>query len=243
MAKRIEVLERLPFAPIVAALFACVAIVLVAATPQWLFERWVALSGIAAIIPAATPPLGEKARIAAAVFAGAATGGLVWLMVAIGEKRLRGAPMTRTDRGTAIPSPIVAPHRRPLFADTELGAPLMSDEAMTQAREELVLDMPIPAAEVHTKVTPMAPFEPGHWLKVDEVEGYVPLEMPDKAPDEAHPGEDERVEARQPVRLRPVAQETIPTLLDRLDAAIARKPPGFRPDRSDLATLRRALGR
>ena len=54
--------QRLPFAPVVALMFAAVAAVLVLATPIWLLEHAVLAIGLPDILPAAAPPLGSKAR-------------------------------------------------------------------------------------------------------------------------------------------------------------------------------------
>jgi hypothetical protein len=231
MAMHGKLVANLPFAPIVAALFACVAVALVIATPQWLFERWVALSGIAGIIPAATPPLGEKARIAAALFAGLATGAAIWAGLTLAARVM--APRSRpAARGSSLdpawpltPLPETGLHRRPLFADTELGAPLMSEEAMTQAREELVLDAPLAEAELAANVE-----EPRSLPEV------VPLPQPEMTEPVPEPS------PRGVTLMRPVADESIATLLDRLEAALALKPVGYRPDRTDIASLRRAMG-
>lgn len=55
-------LQRLPFAPVVALMFAAVAALLVLATPVWLLEHAVLGVGLPEVLPAAAPPLGSKAR-------------------------------------------------------------------------------------------------------------------------------------------------------------------------------------
>lgn len=68
-------IQRLPFAPIVALMFAAVAAVLVLATPVWLLEHAVVQLGLPEVVSSAAPPLGTKARFLlvfiAAVVAGA----------------------------------------------------------------------------------------------------------------------------------------------------------------------------
>lgn len=54
--------QRLPFAPVVALMFAAVAAILVLATPIWLLEHAVLAVGLPDVLPAAAPPLGSKAR-------------------------------------------------------------------------------------------------------------------------------------------------------------------------------------
>lgn len=55
-------IQRLPFAPVVALMFAGVAAILVLATPIWLLEHAVITAGLPDVLPAAAPPLGTKAR-------------------------------------------------------------------------------------------------------------------------------------------------------------------------------------
>lgn len=225
-----RMLAKLPFAPIVGALFALVAVVLVIATPQWLFERWVSVSGIASIISAATPPLGEKARILAAVVAGIGVGGMLWSALTLGERLLRRSAVGHEPDEVAA-SPAIDMRRRPLSADNELGAPLMSDEAMAQAREELVLDMPL-ADDLDDK-PPVIEAEP----EMVEADGWAapPVEVLDARP--------ELAKVSKPARLEQVVDQSIPALLSRLESAISRKPTGYRPGRGDISKLRRVLGR
>lgn len=162
MQKRLKGVPDLPFPPIVAGLYGIVSGFLVYSTPQWLFEHAVDMSGIAQFIPAATPPLGEKARLlcaGASVFAVALA---LWPALAMAQsivRKMRKKPEVHVRaRGIVIPdsmdnsvvSHLTVPHevglpggaRAPIFADNELGAPLMSDEALV-AGEELVLDAPL----------------------------------------------------------------------------------------------------
>lgn len=61
--------QRLPFAPVVALMFAAVAAILVLATPVWLLEHAVLAVGLPDVLPAAAPPLGSKARFLLVVLA------------------------------------------------------------------------------------------------------------------------------------------------------------------------------
>ena len=63
-------LQRLPFAPVVALMFAAVAALLVLATPVWLLEHAVLSLGLPDVLPAAAPPLGTKARFLLVFLAG-----------------------------------------------------------------------------------------------------------------------------------------------------------------------------
>lgn len=111
------------------------------AMPDAAFGRVVELSGLPAVLPAAQPPLGTTARVAALVFAGIGTFALVWLVLrALGKTP--AAPRRRAEieeieiapprlrRADAHPD---APSRRPIFAGLDLGEPL---EAPREAEPE-----------------------------------------------------------------------------------------------------------
>jgi hypothetical protein len=148
--------NRLPFAPIVALLFAGTSAALMMATPVWLLEKWVAKSGLASIVSAAEAPLGFKARILIVV-AVALIVGLVTLitMIPIGRKLgskkmnrhfapgVKGKPVAVSpfsppqmddvqdgnDAGRYKPAVAETDFgfaRAPIFADRELGAPFMT---------------------------------------------------------------------------------------------------------------------
>ncbi len=72
-------IQRLPFAPVVALMFAAVAAILVLATPVWLLEHVVYAAGLPDILPAAAPPLGSKARFLLVVLAAGGTFALAFL--------------------------------------------------------------------------------------------------------------------------------------------------------------------
>jgi hypothetical protein len=72
-------LQRLPFAPVVALMFAAVAVLLVLATPLWLLEHAVLAAGLPDVLPAAAPPLGSKARILLVLLAGAGAAVIAFL--------------------------------------------------------------------------------------------------------------------------------------------------------------------
>lgn len=140
MAKKRSLIQRLPLAPVFGAMLGSAAVILVAATPQWLFDAMVASSGIGEVLSVAQPPLGMKARLLAifVAFAGAALFG--WLAGRGVERFLFGprAPKIVVEEDETLDlsqfvseAPVIATPRRPIFADRELGAPLMSDEALT----------------------------------------------------------------------------------------------------------------
>lgn len=226
-------LERVPFVPVVAVLFGLVAGVLILATPLWLFERGVVASGLPDFMASAAPPLGDKARIMAAILAAAGVGGLLWL----GLMPLRlFKPKPVGSRGSRIEAEDAAHElvhtisgRRPLFAGSDLGAPFMSDEAIAHAREELVLE----TVAIDEAVEPETLEEVAAEPVADAVE-HADEPQPQEAP-EPFPA---------PVAI--AGQASIAGLLDRLENALARRErrtgstapvlPG------DMAALRKALG-
>ena len=103
-----------------------------------MFEASVVASGLPTVLAAASPPLGLLARLLAITLAFAAGSIAVWALVAPVASYLEAKARARTpwrDAGygtetTPTPSELLPP-RRPIFAPDELGAPLMSDEAIS----------------------------------------------------------------------------------------------------------------
>lgn len=129
--------HRIPFAPVVALLFGVVSAILVAAVPQWMFEAGVVASGLPTVLAAASPPLGLVARLLAIALAFGMGSIAVWSLVAPLTKFLEAKARARTpwrdagyDAEMAFMTSDPLPPRRPIFAPDELGAPLMSDEAI-----------------------------------------------------------------------------------------------------------------
>lgn len=203
-------LEHVPFVPVAAVLFGLVAGILVLATPDWLFERGVVASGLPDIIAAATPPLGDKAQIMAALVAGFATICPLWLIPTIVSRFAKKNRIERQDTTTETESaPVVyrphpdAPVRRPLFAESDLGAPFMSDEAIAHARGELVL-------EANVADTP----EPQE------------QDSRNAAPDQVGPLEEPAIQSQSDTLSSAkvaVDQTSIAGLLDRLENALERR--------------------
>lgn len=140
-------LENVPFAPFAAVLFGAAAVILVIATPGWLLERGVMASGLPDMVSAAAPPLGSKARIIIALAAAFGVTGFVWLgLLPVGRwldpkpVLSRGSRIEDNSEGAEDSAHPDALSRRPLFAESDLGAPFMSDEAIAHARETLVLE-------------------------------------------------------------------------------------------------------
>lgn len=154
MTKRLRGIPNLPFAPIVAVLFGVVAAILVFATPAWLLERTVGSLGISSFISAAKPPLGTTARALMALSTGLGTAGLLWLIMRPIERLIhkrRTAPGFATAATAAVVPVAEQGARAPIFAGDELGAPLMSDEALASGEElflnAAMVEAPAPAAD------------------------------------------------------------------------------------------------
>jgi hypothetical protein len=213
---RLDRLNTLPFAPVVGAMFGVVAMILVIATPSWLFSRAVVATHLPSIIAVASPPLGDKARVIAALLLGLLIAAILWLLIDRIEKWLAARALVANadddELGETAPQ---ASRRRPIFAQADLGAPFMSDEAMAVARDELVLD----------NVMPDQPSEP---LAAD------PPIPPQAALQQ---------EADEPAQ-QFGAGEPIAALMARLEDALERREQRFAPPPrpGDLASLRQALG-
>ena len=141
MNRQLKNLARVPFAPVVAAMFGVITLILIFMTPGWLFERLIAASGLPSLIPAASPPLGETARKLSAIAGGVGVFSVLWVGLSLLRAFIkRNAPPKA--RGSRI-DPVAAPQantvsppslkREPIFAERELGAPFMSDEAIAPA--------------------------------------------------------------------------------------------------------------
>lgn len=240
-----RLLDKVPFAPAVAVLFGLVAAVLILATPGWMFERMVVASGLPGLVSAAAPPLGDKARVLAAIVVLLGVAGILWPVLALPD--ILSAPGPSQSRGHRI-EPDYDPAetsirfdaliRRPLFAEADLGAPFMSDEAIAHSRDELVLDTLAPdegadIAEPAETAVALAPFP------VDNA-------APATSPDLQEPAQDVPPQHEPDATLEAQDQGSISGLLDRLERALERRErrtgssapilPG------DMEALREALG-
>ncbi len=245
MAKRRNFLDRLPLAPVFALMFGAAVAIVIAAMPQWRFEQAVGATGLGSVLSVAVPPLGLKARLLAVMLGFALVAMLVWL-VATAAQRLIDGPVARgaddfddeLDLGAYVDTlpPVDAP-RRPIFADKELGAPFMSDEALTTVPAPLVLTPPEPVEELNEVTeTSRAIDEPG----MPPV--FAAISAPDVPASDPSPVVDAGLDAPLDVAefdLPPVAGEpdvlvgetSIDTLIRRLEAGLARRagPPPPNP--------------
>lgn len=221
MANALAFLNRVRIAPAMAVMFAGAAGLLVAWTPQPLFEHAVASSGMAAVFSIAKAPLGLKARLLAICLAAAAAA-LVALLVGIVIERAIDAPKRQKSNRVddefdlapyASPERAVHP-RAPIFADRELGAPLMSDEALAAAAP-LVSEAPI--------LPDGAVIEPTPIVRLADIPPALDREPDLPALDAPLAFEEFDVPPSQQ-SFQPIAGETsIEALIRRLEAGIARR--------------------
>ena len=159
MNRLLKRVARVPFAPVVAAMFGMITLILIFMTPGWLFERMVQASGLPSLIPAAQPPLGETARRLSAIAGGLGVFSALWAGLALLRAIVKrnAPPKARGSRIDAaapiVESPIAKRNREPIFAERELGAPFMSDEAIASVVSSPSIDdaeqdePPVPAPE------------------------------------------------------------------------------------------------
>jgi hypothetical protein len=132
---------RLPLAWYCAVFFGLAIMILTLAAPHWELERGVTASGAHHLFHAIKPPLGLKARLLIAVVAGLGTA-LTIFIAYLAFRLIR--PRRPKHYFAAAPATSIEPvsatdyvpltTRRPIFADQELGAPLMSDEALERGK-------------------------------------------------------------------------------------------------------------
>ena len=161
MNRRLKILAKVPFAPVVAAMFGAIAVILILMTPGWLFEQVVVASGLPTLIAAAQPPLGDTARKLSAIAGGLAIFSSLWAGLALLRALIkRNAPAkargTRIDAASlTTDSPTIRRKREPIFAERELGAPFMSDEAIASVTEHAApVEAEAPAPPIAEPLTP-----------------------------------------------------------------------------------------
>lgn len=161
MNRRLKTLAKVPFAPVVAAMFGTITLILIYLTPGWLFERMVVASGLPSLIAAAQPPLGDTARKLSSIAGGLGVFITLWAGLALLRAIIKrnAPPKARGSRIDAaapgIESPIAKRKRDPIFAERDLGAPFMSDEAIAGTPEsppavEIATEAPAPDTEKTT---------------------------------------------------------------------------------------------
>ena len=200
-------------------------------------ETMVWNSGIAALIPAAAPPLGGTARAVLALGVGIVSAAVTWsaLFLLFGPggflaprpRRHDGVPALR--RADAHPD---NPARRPMSA-ADLGTPMMeitasdrnddffrdgfADEEAVEEERTLPGDLELPLAAFDPAAVPAVPREP--------VRPVAPLAKPVLAPGERLDSfaPEPPVPPAQPQRHEPVPPQTIESLLRRLEEGAGRR--------------------
>jgi hypothetical protein len=153
MNRQLKLMAKMPFAPVVAAMFGIITLILIFMTPGWLFERLILASGLPSVIDAAQPPLGETARKLSAIAGGLGVFAGLWVVLSLIRAIIkRNAPPkargSRIDAATPVAeAPVMKRKRDPIFAERELGAPFMSDEAIATAAIIAPSEEPTVAAE------------------------------------------------------------------------------------------------
>lgn len=232
MVKSRNLFASLPFAPIIGGMFAGVAAILVGATPYWLFVRAIAAGGLPSVVPALNPPLGDTARLVAMAVAALIAGLAAYAVALVIEAAMRRSKSQVKARGAAISAATIDetsaaqnPMRRPpLFADSELGAPLMSDEAFEHARDELILDAPVAEGDALLADTDGVAELISELALVEAIADVRSVEAIE--PNEPEPTS-LRAKKAVPIEMLPVA-----ALMARLEQAIAARPHGMPPLRN-----------
>jgi hypothetical protein len=152
--------------------------------PIALLERLVAMTGIAALVPSAAPPLGFTAHAAIALvggIAGAALGLLLARRIALAHAA-DAPPRSFADEDEAQPL-------RPFFASEELGEEGLAEPSpLPHRRRPLAIAEDDALLPDHSEGTPDEPLELATFGDLDEAEEPMPETEPDPAL-EALPGE------------------------------------------------------
>ena len=145
----------LPVAPLAGALVGIMPAAMFALVPGDMLGRLILRTGIAAIIPAAEPPLGFTARLVLILMCGGGAALVSWFAVFLitGSRTIMfGSDVASTDdadpdqeapvlrRADAHPD---APSRRPVFANRDLGTPFLD----VRARHLVADDAPAPDSD------------------------------------------------------------------------------------------------
>lgn len=193
----VEILRRkrlnVPVAPLIAGGVAITVASIFALVPGAVLDTLVTESGIAALIPAAEPPLGFTARLALMLVGGGGAGLIAWfgLYLLIGARAIalfgKGDALLTADvpvlrRADAHPD---APARRPLFANSDLGTPFLDVRApvaltLDETPEPVivvpaapVIVLPPVEADLPTDLDqPLAKFDP-HAIPDEPLEWFI----------------------------------------------------------------------
>lgn len=255
-----------PLAPLVAGMLAAFVALVVALMPAEMLGNLVLASGIAALVPAAEPPLGATARAALILIGGGGIGLMCWvavfLMVGTRSVVLSDGVQDATDlpvlrRADAHPD---APPRRPLFAAQDLGTPFLEVRAPVHVvageqdlERALPVDLDMPLSAFDPQAFPDVPVAPLTPLPLPRPQMFDPHERFETFPltpilRDAAP-EPEVAPAPQPIPIATPRADFDPSaslhaLLDRLEKGVTSRAPTPRVTREEslqesLASLRR----
>ena len=173
---------NLPVAPLAAAFVGGLAALAFALLPGSMLEDFVLDSGIAAVIPAAEPPLGVTARAVLILAGGGGAALILWfgLFLLLGSRTIviQGTvedgeePPLVLRRADAHPD---APARRPLFANRDLGTPFL------EVRAERPVHVVAEERAAATFVEPITPVERELPVDLDQpLAAFDPQAIPDE---------------------------------------------------------------
>jgi hypothetical protein len=226
--------------PLMAGFAAGAAAFIVYVMPNDAFSQMVELSGLPLVLPAAQPPLGMTARLAAVAAAGIGTFALVWLVLrALGKKGpepKRAAqpveievPLPRIRRADAHPD---APARRPILAGLDLGEPF----DQTSSFPEAVSEDALPAEDEEEAEFSEVEEEQPAWdhpfaepVADEQTLDEEPLELSEESVDD--------MAERLP---EPAAfpEASIPHLMQRLELGLLRRGDSLSPAPASLSSVR-----
>lgn len=236
------------YLPIAGGLVAGLAVVaLVFSSPAEALESWVRQAGIAALVPAANPPLGSTARLLLALVGGGCAAAIVWsaLFLLWGTGGLLAPRARRSDedlpeirRADAHPD---APPRRPLNA-AELEVPIVPPPPPEERTLPEDLDQPLaafdPSAILAVPREPVRPLAPA-----GSVASTIRIDPPADVATFPSAEEIERIETFAVTPIRRVAEDTAPPMPIAAEPRIDEEaePPSLDSllDRLERGTLRR----
>lgn len=219
MAKRRNFIDRLPLAPVFALLLGAAVAIVIVSIPQWRFEQAIEWTGLGSMLSVARPPLGLKARLLAVMLGFALVAIIVWFAVTAVERALALRVAQDDDEefidlsafAESLP-PLERP-RRPIFADKELGAPFMSDEALMTVPAPLPVFSPtqaMPTQPLVDVVAPRAGPVPQVLIETPALEALLDVAEFDLPP-------------APPAFPEAPGESSIDTLIRRLEAGLARR--------------------
>jgi hypothetical protein len=223
-----EFVAKLPRVPLASGISGLVVAALILMTPNPWFEAFIVETGLSALISAAEPPLGARARIVFALIAALLVTTAAWIAISV----ILGRKSTKVEswdyehgyRAEEADGPVLrradrhpdAPNRKPIMAGEDLGTPLdLVDIVTDPADDPEVVD---PAVVDTVGAYPMVARDP-----VDGAE-QTPDVVVEGAIDE-------------PADEQPVPAFTIP-LPTRAPEPTANEPVAAEPDRPEPETVR-----